>query len=250
MGTQTSLIRKITRIEMSLHHVLYISYLAPESRVRKLVPEELPLAVVDPDHVFVSVVILQSAGVRLSSLPFPKFTYNQVNIRTYVLDPNSGQQAVFFLRSGVTSPVVSLLTRSIGIPWQRISAELEISTTKGGNYQSYRADGVWDQPFSVIAEGKPDYPIRIAPFGDANEAISYLVRPLMGFFGQKGKARGFKIWHPEVKPYGGLLKQIHFPLLKSLNLLDESDISKPDSILLVPNAYFYIYMPPERVKTK
>ena len=250
MGTQTSLLRKIARVEMSLHHVLYISYLLPKSRVRKLVPEELPLAVVDSDYVFVSVVILQSSGVRLSSLPFPKFTYNQVNIRTYILDPNSGQQAVFFLRSGVTSPVISLLTRSIGIPWQHISTELEISTDERGNCQSYRADGIWGQPFSVIAKCTPEQPITIATFEDANEAISYLVRPLMGFFGQKGKLRGFRIWHPEVQPHGGLIKQIQFPLLKSLNLLDESDISKPDSILLVPNAYFHIYMPPERVKTK
>jgi len=248
MGTQTSLIRKITRVEMSLHHVLYISYLVPESRVRKLVPEELPLAVLDPDHVFVSVVILQSAGVRLSSLPFPKFTYNQVNIRTYVLDPKSGQQAVFFLRSGVTSSVVSLLTRSIGIPWQHISAELEISTDKRGKYQSYRAGGIWGQPFSVEAEGTPELPTKIAPFKDENEAVSYLVRPLTGFFGKKGKVQGFTIWHPEVQPHGGLIKQIHFPLLKSLNLLEESAIGKPDSILLVSNAYFYIYMPPERVR--
>jgi hypothetical protein len=235
---------------MSLHHVLYISYLAPESRVRKLVPEELPLALVDPEHVFVSVVILQSAGVRLSSLPFPKFNYNQVNVRTYVLDPHSGQQAVLFLRSGVTSSLISLLTRSIGIPWQHINTELEISTDRKGNYQSYRASGIWDQPFSIIAEGTPEHPITIAPFEDANEAISYLVRPLMGFFGSKRKTKGFRIWHPEVQPHGGLIKHIHFPLLKSLNLLDESAISKPDSILLVPNAYFYIYMPPEWVKTK
>ena len=248
MVTQTSFTRKITHVEMSLHHVLYISYLVPESRVRQLVPEQLQLAVIARNHVFVSVVILQSAGVRLSSLPFPKFTYNQINIRTYVLDPNSGQQAVFFLQSGVTSSVVSLLTRSIGIPWQHISAELEISTDKKGNYRSYRAGGIWGQPFSLVAEGTPEHPITIAPFRDVDKAISYLVRPLMGFFDQEGKTRGFRIWHPDVQPHGGLIKQIHFPLLKTLNLIDESAISKPDSILLVPNAYFYIYMPPERIK--
>jgi hypothetical protein len=79
MGTQTSLVKKLTRVEMSLHHVLYVSYLVPESRVRGLVPESLTLAVVERDSVFVSVVILRSAGVRLSSLPFLKFNYNQVN---------------------------------------------------------------------------------------------------------------------------------------------------------------------------
>jgi hypothetical protein len=54
MGTQVSFIRKITRVEMSLYYVLYIFYLVPESRVRQLVPEALPLAVADRDNVFVS----------------------------------------------------------------------------------------------------------------------------------------------------------------------------------------------------
>ena len=250
MDTQVSSIRKFARVEMSLHHVLYVSYLVPESRVRQLVPGVLQLAVVDRDKVFVSIVILQSAGVGLSSLPFPKFTYNQINIRTYVLDPHSGQQAVFFLRSGVTSSVISLLTRSIGIPWQHISVELETSTDKKGNYQSYNAGGIWGQPFSIIAEGAPEQPMKIAPFEDADKVISYLIRPLMGFFGQNGKARGFRIWHPEVKPHCGLLKQIHFPVLNSLNLVDEPAMRNPDSILLIPDAHFYIYMPPKRVTRK
>jgi hypothetical protein len=142
------------------------------------------------------------------------------------------------------------LTRSIGIPWQHISADLEIGTDERGNYQSYRASGIWEQPFSVVAEGIPELPTKITPFQDTNEAIGYLVRPLMGFFGQRGKTRGFRIWHPEVQPHGGLVKQVHFPLLKTLNLIDESAINKPDSILLVPNAYFNIYMPPEKVRIK
>jgi hypothetical protein len=250
METKTGIIRKLTRVEMSLHHVLYISYLVPELRVRQLVPEELPLAVVGRDKVFVSVVILQSSKVRLSSIPFPRFRYNQVNIRTYVLDPYSRQQAVFFIRSGVTSSVISLLTRSVGIPWQHISTELETSADSKGEYLSYKVDGVWDQPFSLVAEEEPDFPSRISPFEDVNIAINYLVRPLIGFFGQKGKARSFRIWHSDVRPRGGLLKHIDFPLLKPLDLLDETAISKPDSVLIVPNAYFYIYMPPERIKMK
>ena len=38
-------------MEMLLHHVLYISYLVPESLVRQLVPGALPLAVADRDNV-------------------------------------------------------------------------------------------------------------------------------------------------------------------------------------------------------
>jgi hypothetical protein len=247
---QTSFAGKIMRVEMSLHHVLYISYLLPESKVRYLVPEPIPLSVVDRDKVFVSVVILQSSGVRLSTLPFPKFTYQQVNIRTYVIDPHSGQQAVFFLRSGVTSSVISLLTRSVSIPWEHIGVRLEINTDRRGIYRYYKADGTWGLPFSLIAEEELEVPLIISYLEDINMAINYLVRPLIGFFSQKGKATRFRIWHPEVKPRSGIVKHIDFPLLKSLNLLDDTEISKPDNVLILPNAYFYIYVPPGRIRIK
>ena len=64
-------------VHMTLRHVLYVSYLLPASQVRPVVPRVLPLAILEPDSVFVSVVCLACEGVRAAALPWPRFTYNQ-----------------------------------------------------------------------------------------------------------------------------------------------------------------------------
>jgi hypothetical protein len=239
---------QLARVEMSLCHVLYISYLVTASRLRHLVPEMLPLAVVGKNEVFVSIVVLQSFGVHLSYLPFPRFTYNQINLRTYVIDPHSRRQAVFFLKSGVTSPAVSRLTRSIGIPWQRIGLSLATDIDNQAHYRSYRVSGGWGERFSLSATESPSLPESVSPFADMESAVDYLVRPLIGFFGQKGGVGRFKIWHAEVKPRAASVEDLRFPLFDSLRIVDQGRIQKPDSVLLVPEARFYIYMPPSRLK--
>ena len=239
-------LRQLTRVKMTLRHVLYISYLIPAARLGAYVPDILRLSIVDGDKAFVSVVILQSAEVHLSTLPFPRFTYNQVNIRTYVKDPHSGSQAVYFLKSGVTSPVISLVTRVVGIPWQHISATTEMSERNQNKRASYFVSGDWAGEFSIEVAEDPRQAAALPPFRDTESAIDYLIRPLVGCYGITGHIRRFRIFHPEVSPLFGLLEQFRFPLFQSMNLTDE--IEKPHSVLLVPEAHFSIYMPPDRVK--
>jgi uncharacterized protein YqjF (DUF2071 family) len=78
---------QLTRVEMKLRHVAYLSYLIPAPRVRRLVPSVLPLSAVDENKVFVSIVALQSRDMRLASFPLVRFNYNQINVRTYVKGP-------------------------------------------------------------------------------------------------------------------------------------------------------------------
>jgi hypothetical protein len=245
-----TLLSRLMRVQMELRHVLYLNYLVPAPRVRPLVPELLPLAIVDLNRVFVSVVILRSEGVRATLLPFPCFNYNQINVRTYVIDPQSGKQAVCFLKSGVTSALVSFLTRTIGIPWQHIALDMKVETDEVTNYASYEIAGNWDGEFSVKVQGTPLPPLQISPFDDTESAVNYLVRPLIGFFGKGDEATRFGIRHPEINPCAGSLSSIHFPFLNSLNIIEEKEIGNPQSVLFVPEAQFYIYLPPTRVKGK
>jgi hypothetical protein len=233
---------------MVLQNVFYISYLISASRVVPLVPEELPLAIIGQNKVFISVVALRSAGVRASLLPFPSFNYNQINVRTYVKDPQTGKQAVYFLKSGVTSGVVSLLTRIIGIPWQHIDFDMQVATNEPTYYTNCEVSGYWDGEFSLQARGTQTPPRHIPPFEETKSAIDYLVRPLIGCFGRKGRVRRFSIWHPEVTPFEGRLESFHFPVLNSLNLIDEKEMMDPHSVLFVPRARFDIYLPATRVK--
>ncbi len=236
------------RVEMLLRDVLYVSYLVHASRVRPMVPDILPLATLEGDNVFVSVVVLESTGVRLSYLPFPRFSYRQVNVRTYVTDPQTGNRAVYFLRSGVTSRFISRITGAIGVPWQHIECTVDVTADSHRYISSYEVSGYWDGEFSIEAEESILQPVQIPPFDKTEAAVDYLVRPLIGFMGQNGRVGRFSIWHPEVKPRAGEVGYFKFPLLDSMNLFDGKKSREQQSVLLVSRARFYIYMPPAKVK--
>ena len=244
-----NLLNRIMQVHMILHNVFYVSYLIPVSRVRPLVPHELSIAAIEQNKVFVSVVALRCEGVKAGLLPFPSFNYNQLNVRTYVTEPQTGKHAVYFLKSGVTSALVSLLTRTIGIPWQHIDLNLQVSVDESTRNIACEVAGYWDGEFSVKSRGTQMPPEHITPFGETKSAIDYLVRPLIGCFGPEGRVRRFHIWHPEVTPFEGRLERFHFPILNSLNLVDEKEMMKPESVLYVPQARFEIYLPPVKVKS-
>jgi hypothetical protein len=239
---------RIMQVHMMLHNVFYVSYLIPASRVRPIVPRELRLATIEENKVFVSAVALQCKGVKASVLPFPSFNYNQINVRTYVIEPQTRKQAVYFLKSGVTSALISLLTRTIGIPWQHIDFNLQVSADEPTQTVCEFA-GYWDGEFVIKARGTQVAPGHITPFEETKSAIDYLVRPLIGCFGREGQVRRFSIWHPEVTPFEGRLDRVNFPILTSLKLVDKKEITEPDSVLYVPRASFEIYLPPSKVKT-
>jgi uncharacterized protein YqjF (DUF2071 family) len=104
-------------VTMKLCDILYLSYLVPASRIRPFVPEILPMAYID-DRVFISIVIFHSSGVRLVNLPFLRFDYNQINLRTYIKDPQTKNHGVYFFCSGITSATIFFLSRFLNLPWE------------------------------------------------------------------------------------------------------------------------------------
>ncbi|MFC1874534.1 DUF2071 domain-containing protein [Chloroflexota bacterium] len=230
--------------------MLYISYLVPAARIRGLVPEILPLSIVRGDKAFVSIVLLNSSQARLNWLPYPSFDYNQINIRTYIKDPQSNNQAVYFLRSGVTSKFISLATRAIGVPWERISCEFKIDADKESNYKSYKALGHWSGDFSISAASKPGTPVKPAPFADLKSATDYLIRPLLGFYGRNEKVSRFRIQHPDIEPSVGQLQAFDFPVFKDMELVDKPESCSPHSVFIVPRAQFRIYLPASRLDSR
>jgi len=79
-------------------------------------------------------------------------------------------------------------------------------------------------------------------------AVEYIVRPLIGFFGESGHIGRFNIWHEDIMPQIWQLQQVNFPLLNELGIIKE--VENPHSVFFLPQADFYIYMPPNFVKRK
>jgi len=233
-------------VRMTLRDVLYVSYAVPAEKIRVLVPDILSVATSGDKVAFISIVALRSSQVRLNLLPFARFHYNQLNIRTYVVDPVSGKHAVYFIKSGVTSRFISMATRISGIPWQLIDMETELNAQNDTG--SYVTSGKWGDKFSLKARADLDSPEQLLFFGDRESAVEFLIRPLIGFVGDNQKLGRFTIGHPEVKPQVWYLSEIDFKLFADLGVVNE--LMNPHSVFFLPAADFSIYLPPARIKQK
>mgnify|MGYP000913440516 CR=1 FL=1 len=75
---------------MALRDMLYVSYLLPAERIARMVPRGLVPATADGSNGFLSLVIFKGNTREALHVPAPPIPFDQVNIRTYVIDPRTG----------------------------------------------------------------------------------------------------------------------------------------------------------------
>jgi hypothetical protein len=240
-------LNKMMSVRMILRQVLYVCYRVPASLIRPYVPNKLHLAIVGEDEVFVSIVSMTCERVRLASLPWPTFNYNQLNVRTYVNDPQTGNHAVYFFHSGVTSSLISILTGFFGIPWQNIELYTNHSYNDNLHLSHYSIFAEWEGKISIKSDDFREELDEIAPFGSPEQAIDYLIGPLIGFIGPTEGTSRFEIRHKPLQHLIGRVTEIYFPLIIDSGLLEQEKLARPSSVLLVPEAHFTVILPPRHI---
>jgi hypothetical protein len=179
--------------------------------------------------------------VHLNFFGFPRFNYNQINIRTYVKDPQTEKQGVYFLFSGITSRFSAFLTSLMGVSWEYANFELHIKDTERIEQRFWQTNGRWHGDLCIEASTTVTSLKECPPFKNAEEAIAYLTGPLVGFYSSNSGIKRLKIWHPVIEPYLATVETIHLPLLESLGLLNGDE--KP-TVMYVPESPFRIFLPP------
>lgn len=222
-------------IRIDLENVIYISYRVPVPRIRHLIPDVLELNSDADNMTYLSLVAMKCRRVRLNVMPWPRFDYYQLNVRIYVKDPETGDPAVYFFRSGVSQCIIPLMTRLAGIPWEKISFKMVPESPC-----EFRASGEWS--------GKLGLEI-VSPEGGLpeNTLIEHLTGPLMGFMGSERSLRSFKISHRALQVLPAVLRKIDFPLPVKQEMIAANEIGRPDSVMMVPEAEFTVYLPPRRI---
>ena len=234
-------------VEMHLRDMLYVSYLVPASAVRRLVPSPLSLALVDGEHLFVSLVIFRGKTTALSLLPSPRFPFDQVNVRTYVIDPVTNKPAVYFVNCGISDGLITFLYRLFsGMPVEHIPYTITPKQDRDMRYVEYAAAGNWYGTFSLtVAETAPAL-TSLAPFATVQEAIDYLIDPLVGFYGSARALKRLEVFHPPLVPRVGEIRAASFPYLDKLGLVAPEAVIRPHNVLLIPATPFLIYLPAQR----
>jgi len=233
-------------VKMDIHDVLYLSYLIPEKRLRPAVPDNMSFAVTLQDKTLLSLVIFHSKNVRASFFPFLRFEYDQANIRTYVLDPITGKPAVFFLKSGITSPLIAAITRMLRIPWQSISMSLDAPPDNSPSYR-YGAEGNWEDVFNICLTENKDLNMDLEPFQTPEEATHFLTGPSVGFYGSPSGVIRFEVEHSPIRPSMGKISAITFPILVRSGFVTDEELWFPHSVLIAPHGSFNVSMPPTKV---
>ena len=227
---------------------MYVSYLVPESRVRALIPANLDPATVSDKDVFVSVVTLRNTHVRLSGLPFINFSYNQINLRTYVVDPGTKKIGVFFLCSGITSKFIAFFTNLLKIPWKNIKFDIQASKDDNDNYVKYTVMGIWGEEICIEAQEETQEAKSIHHFENKEKVIEYITGGTIGFFTVPGELLRFEVRHSVIEPRFGKVSHINLPIFTSSGILTEEEILTPHNVLLAHSGKFRVFLPPEHTK--
>lgn len=218
---------------MDLHNLLYLSYLIPADRLRPLVPSGLTLDSSE-NKVFISIVAMQCRMVHLSCLQWPSFGYDQLNLRTYVIDPKTGNPAVYFFQSGVSSRIISVATCILGMPWTHISFNLLTERSANGN-DFYRAIGNWNGEIEILMKSS-------LVKNTQDNIIKHITEPMAGFIGRGKKLKRIVIEHKVLDVRFLSLSQIKFNLPVYAGLLAATELDKPDSVLIVPQSRFSVFI--------
>ena len=232
---------------MSLNDMLYVSYLLPQERIAKLLPYGLRPALVEGGNVFLSLVIFKGNTKEAFRVPAPPIPFDQVNIRTYVTDPQSGRPAVYFIKCGINGRFITFMYRALsGMPVEHCPFKVSVAAGRNGHYGSYLAEGWWRGPFYVGAEGTDLSLTDPGPFKSVKEALEYLMEPRAGFYPSRGSLRRLEIFHEPLTPKVCRAVRVDIPYLEELGLLSAVEISAPHNVLFVPHTPFEIFLPPEK----
>lgn len=232
-------------VKLDITDVAYVTYLVPEERLRPAVPEKVPFAATHGGRAFVSLVMFHNRNVRASFFPFIRFNYDQLNVRTYIVDPVTGRTAVFFLHSGITSGIMSSATKLLGIPWPVIS--LGINSGQENTEAGYSADGEWEGGITIKLQETPE-PGNYMPFRDMKEAIEFLVTPTAGFYKAPGGVTRFEVQHTFLVPSAGRAGTVHFPMLEKLGYLGSDELQRPHNVLITRHGFFRVFLPPALIR--
>lgn len=237
-------LKRLLSVEMLLRDMLYVSYLIPHDRLRRFLPPVLKPAVVDGENVFVTLVIFRGKTSGAATIPTPRIPFDQVNIRTYVIDPVTNKPSVYFIHCGISGGLITFLYHTLsGMPVEHTPFSIMSEKSGNGNYVRYRVSGNWNGPFTIDAEEISPALVSLSPFPSVQDAIDYLIDPLVGFYSDGPNLRRLQVYHDPLVPRVCKPGNIIFPYLSELGIVPGHEIALPHSVLLIPFTPFLIYLP-------
>jgi uncharacterized protein YqjF (DUF2071 family) len=215
---------------VTLEHLAIVTWPIPEATLRAHLPPNLR-SVVRDGHAFMSAVMFRNRNLRPAILGVPRMTSFQMNVRSYIVDPVSGEpDSVFFHGLYLSGRWLAVLSsRLFGVPFQHLP--LTVAVRHDGNrVAAYEAQSS-DDRVSILAHEADQSVDR--------EMLGLLTNPHTGYvLDRHGMLQCWSIWH---RPQNVHTMAVNRAAVASLPALG---LGTAQWAFYVPSIDYEVYLPP------
>jgi hypothetical protein len=240
----------------TLAHFAIISYAVDPARVRPHVHPrfEIDCFVDSPagprTRTLVSIVPFEDQDFRFAAAPWLKFRFGQTNYRTYVIDRETGERAVWFFGTTLDSWMVVVPRHLWRLPWHRgrVRFDCEFNAAEA-RYTRYRMStrGKW-APAEIELDDRGEGVCELSGIPDFESGLVTLTHPLLGvYYRRDGKLGSYRIWHDRLRCNVGRCTRARIELFDRLGLVAYAEQCTPHSLLIQRETEFAIHLPPNQL---
>ncbi len=226
-----------------------VSYAVPPERVRDYIPAGLDLDTRrdsrGDEKAFISAVIFKNDHIRLLPLPWPTFTFLQVNYRIYVRHKNT--PGVWFFYLAQDSKMAGFNRRIFGTPtfYAHMRQDCDLDVQRGtSRYYRFDSDAP-DHTLHLDVEPASDLTDFDGLFSSAEEMEVFLGSRPEGYFNnlRKPEITGISVWHNVIRPHFGTARRAEFSVLSDRGLVTGEEQRRPYSVMLTPRTVLLGQLP-------
>jgi hypothetical protein len=226
-----------------------VTFAVDPSRLAALLPSDFEPEVVTlrdgSQRALISAVPFRDDDFRMSSLPWLRLAFNQINYRAYVR--YRGDRVVWFFGTMLASPLVAVPRYAWRLPWHAAHIALA-ARWNDGVCTDYALDagGAWGTA-SLRCVGTTQAMGRLDGFGDSEQTGLILTHPLRGYYRRRdGKLGSYAIWHERLNMSRAVAQIARFSVFENLGLTTPQDAVH--SVLLQRETEFIIKLPPKAIR--
>jgi hypothetical protein len=195
-------------------------------------------------------VPFEDQDFRFAAAPWLKFRFGQTNYRTYVIDRQTQQRAVWFFGTTLDSWSVVVPRYLWRMPWHRGQVRFDCAYDANAHrYSRYRmvTSSGW-APVELELEDTGQPCAELCGMADFEAGLVALTHPLMGLYERPGDGVGtYGIWHDRLECNTGRCQRARIGLFDRLGIVPFTEQQTPHSVLIQHCTEFAIYLPPRRL---
>ncbi len=215
---------------VTLRHMLIVTWRVPEAALKRQLPETLK-PVVELGNGFVSAVLFQNHALRPALVGVPRLNSFQMNMRTYVIDPQTGAYGSVFFQGLYLSRawLARMSSLFFGVPFRYLPFTIGVKH-EGNRLANWEACSS-DRSLAIRAH-EVDTDIDL-------HTLDLLTNPHTGYLqNRRGSLRRWRIWHRPQLVHPVQLDCATVTCLAPLN------VGLPTSALYIESVDYEVYLPP------